>query len=339
MNSKIWLVCVLTFGLAQIAFGQQPIPAQQPPIPVKNDIGYMVGVGDEVTGKVLGETQFDFVSEVDEDGRLQIPFFDRSIDAKCRTEKELRADVTQILAKYLKNPQVSVRVTQRRSRPPAIIFGEVRNPQKVDLTRKARMLDLLSLAGGVTEQSGSTVRLFRTQKQMCTADPEEQTAAANPGDGVDVAPTIYSLRSLRDAKEEANPVILPGDLIVVDKAAPVYITGEVTAPQGIYLREGSTTLMDVIAKVNGVRREAKTKDIKIYRLKPNAAPTENREIISVNYDLIKKGEQKDVALQPYDIIIVDKAKKSVGQIALELAGGVGRAGLGSLTQGLSTVVY
>lgn len=337
MNLKIWRACVLTFGLAAAAFGQQAISPAPPPVSVKNDSGYLVGVGDEITGKVLGESQFDFVSEIDEDGRLQIPFFEKPIDAKCRTEKELRADITQILAKYLKNPQISVRVTQRRSRPPAIIYGEVRSQQQVDLRRQARLLDMLSLAGGVTEQAGGTVQLFRTQRPACSENAADAPVAL--GDGVNVAPTIYSLRSLREGREEANPIIYPGDLIVVDKAAPVYVTGEVNAPQGIYLKEGSMTLMDIIAKVNGVRREAKTKDIKVYRIKPNAAPTDNREIISVNYDQIKKGEQKDVVLQPYDIVIVDKAKKSVGQIALELATGVGRAGISAVGTGLPTVLY
>jgi protein involved in polysaccharide export with SLBB domain len=77
---------------------------------------------------------------------------------------------------------------------------------------------------------------------------------------------MYSLTNLRQGKDEANPIIYPGDVIVVQKAAPVYVTGEVIAPQGIFLKEGGTSLTEAIAKVNGARREAKTKDIKIYRL-------------------------------------------------------------------------
>ncbi|MEJ7699966.1 MAG: hypothetical protein WKF71_10025 [Pyrinomonadaceae bacterium] len=68
--------------------------------------------------------------------------------------------------------------------------------------------------------------------------------------------------------------------------------------------------MQALAMVGGVRREAKTKDIKIYRLKANS---KDRETISVNYDSIKKGQQKDVMLEPYDIVEVDKAKKSIQQ--------------------------
>lgn len=330
MNSKFWLVCVLTLGLAQINFAQQPLTTEQT-VPVKNELGYLVGVGDEITGRVLGEGQFDFVSEVDQDGKLQIPFFDKPIQAKCRTEKELRADVVQILSKYLKSPQISVRVTQRRSRPPVIVTGEVRSPQQVDMRREARLLDLLSQAGSVTEDAEGTVQVFRTQQPMCTESSNAEIWEATSDNPMDVPSRIYSLKSLKEGRNEANPIIQSGDLIIVTKARPVYINGEVNAPQGILLKEGGTTLMDAIAKVNGVNRQAKVKDIKIYRLKPDS---KDREVMSVNYDAIKKGEQKDILLQPYDIVEVGKAKKNIAQIAFELATGLGTNAVTTLGTGL-----
>jgi hypothetical protein len=49
--------------------------------------------------------------------------------------------------------------------------------------------------------------------------------------------------------------------------------------------------------------------------------SKERELIAVNYDLIRKGQQKDIVLQPEDIIEVDKAKKSIGQVVLDIAMG------------------
>jgi hypothetical protein len=83
--------------------------------------------------------------------------------------------------------------------------------------------------------------------------------------------------------------------------------------------------------VGGVNPGAKTKDVSIYRLKPDSKDIKNiddREIISVNYDAIKKGKQEDVMLQPYDIVEVDKSKKTVAQIVLETVTGVGRQVIG-----------
>jgi len=327
MNIKFWLVCVLTLGLLQTVFGQTVSPASEP------EQGYMVGPGDEITTKVMGEPQFDFVATIDEDGKLQVPFFDQAIQARCRMEKELRTDVTKLLSKYLKNPQISVRVTQRKSRPPVVVAGEVRTPQQVELRREARLLELISFAGGETDEAGGMIQIFRTTPPICVESDQKEDWLMVSENGTDVPSRLYSLSNLRLGRQEANPIIYPGDVIVVKKASPVYITGEVLAPQGIFLKEGGTSLTEAIAKIGGVNRQAKTKDIKIYRLKANS---KEREIIAVNYDLIKKGTQKDVMLEPYDIVEVDKAKKPIAQIALELLAGAGRSGIGAVTNGLGT---
>jgi len=310
-------------GLCQFAFGQNAM------LETKTEVGYLVGPGDEITGRVLGEPQFDFVATIDEDGRFQVPFFEQGIMARCRTEKELRAEVTQLLAKYLKSPQISVRVTQRNSRPPATIYGEVRQPQQVILKREARLLDLLAFAGGVTANAGGTIQVFHTRPPMC-GDPESETAWKNESaNGTDVPSRLYSLNSVQKGSEEANPIITPGDIIVVDEAAPIFIVGEVNAVGKLLLPEGGLPLTQAIAMVGGVKREAKTKDIKIYRLKGNS---KDREIIAVNYDKIKKGEQKDILLSPQDIVEVDKAKKSILREVLDIAVGGARSFSGGLPQ-------
>lgn len=326
MKVRISLFFALFVGLFQIGFGQEVLVSSD------GQRGYLLGPGDIVTGKVLNEPQFDFVATIDEDGKFQVPFFDKSVFAKCRTENELRGDVTQLLAKYLRTPQVSVTVTERKSRPPASIYGEVKTPQTVDLRRKATLLELLSFAGGVTEDAGGTVQVFRTQPLMCSEDGEEDPLATNSEDRLEVPSRIYSLSNIRQGRAEANPVIYPGDVIVVLKAAPIYIMGEVIQPVGMRLPEGGLSLAQALAMVGGVRREAKTKDVKIYRLKANS---KDRETISVNYDNIKKGQQKDVMLEPYDIIEVDKSKKSIQQIVFETITGIGRQAAASVTGGIT----
>jgi polysaccharide export outer membrane protein len=294
--------------------------------------GYQLYPGDEVTAKVLGEEQFDFVATVDEDGKIEVPFFDKPVNAKCRTERELRADITQLLSKYLRSPQLSLRISDRKSRPPATIYGEVRKPDQILLMRKATLVELLAFSGGVTEEAGGTIQVFRTQPPQCADLVEETIWKNDANDPTSVPSRTYSLASVKSGKEDANPIIYPGDVIVVQRASPVYITGEVTAPQGIYLKEGGMTLTEAIAKIGGVRREAKTKDIKIYRLK--SADSKERDVISANYDLIKSGEQKDVILEPYDIVEVDKAKDSIAQSILKIAIGAGRQAVGSLSGGV-----
>lgn len=301
-------VCAVQVNYAQIA-----------PVEADSMKGYQVGPGDEITGKVLGEPQFDFVTTVNEDGFIEVPFVDKPIQAKCSTERELRVEITKLLAKYLRSPQASVRVTQRNSRPPVSIYGEVRQQQQVPLTRRAHLLELISFAGGVTEKSGGMIQVFRTRLPMCAEPGADQTWTAGSGEGLDVPSRMYSLISLRQGREEANPEIFPGDIIVVQKAAPVYVVGEVLKPGELDIPENGLPLMQAVAMASGITREAKSKNIKIYRRKSGSVQP---EVIIVNYDAIKKGEQKDIMLNPFDIVEVDKAKKSIGDILMEVVIGL-----------------
>jgi polysaccharide export outer membrane protein len=306
------------------------VATPQVPVDMEKAKGYQIGPGDEITVKVVGEAEFDFAARVNEDGKVDVPFDDQPVDARCKTERQLRSDMKAVLAKYLRNPQFNLRVTDQNSRPPVTIYGEVMNPQPVKLMRKARLVELLATAGIKEDEAGGAVEVFRTQAPICAEDDKDANWGLLSTDPTDTPSRHYSLENIRTNKPESNPIIYPGDVIVVEKAAPVYITGEVNSSQGIYLKEGGTSLTEAIAKVGGVRETAKTKDIKIYRLK---AESKDREIVAANLDEIKAGRQKDVMLQPYDIVQVDKAKDGIGKTLLSMAIGAGRSMVGTITTG------
>lgn len=337
MKKKFCLLALLTIGLFQSVTAQinesAAAAAKTTPVdkkaPQLERSGYLVGPGDVINGKVLGEPQFDFTATIDEDGKFQVPFFEKSIMAKCRTERQLRNDVTQLLARYLKSPLVGVAVSERKSRPPVTVYGEVRVPQRVTLERKVRLLELLAFAGGVnTERAGGAIQVFHTQPPMCE-ESYEDVGLTQSGGKLDFPFRIYSLNTIQQGSEESNPVIYPGDIIVVKEAQPVFITGQVLATGKLLIPEGGLSLRQALASIGGIQPTAKSKDIKIYRLKANS---QEREIISVNYDLIKKGQQKDVMLSPYDIVEVDKAKKGIAETILDIAMGTVRGTVGVLPQ-------
>ena len=313
MQFKFLSAIALAFCLVYAAAGQT--------VPAGNDAGkgYLIGPGDEITGKVLGEKDFDFVATVDEDGKIEVPFFDKPVLAKCRSERELRGDITALLAKYLRTPQASIRVTQRNSRPPISVYGEVRQQQQFVLTRRTYLLEVISAAGGVTDKSGGTIQVFRTRAPICREPGQADDWKVETAGGLDVPSRIYSLATLRQGREESNPEIMPGDIIVVQKAAPVYVTGEVLKPGEINIPEGGLPLTQAVAMASGISREAKTKNIKIYRRKIG---TSEQQVIVANYDQIKKGTAKDIMLEPFDIVEVDKAAKKFTDYLLEFATGL-----------------
>jgi polysaccharide export outer membrane protein len=307
----------LFFCLLCAIFAIYAVPAQEPLNETPK--GYLIGPGDEITGKVLGEPQFDFTATVDQDGKIEVPFFEKPVAALCKSERELRSEVANLLAKYLRNPQLSLRVTQRNSRPPVSIYGEVRQQQQVVLTRRAHLLELISFAGGVTEKSGGMVQVFRTKPPICSDPSLANDWKVDSNNGLDVPSRMYSLAALRQGRDEANPEIFPGDIIVVQKASPVYVVGEVVRPGEMTIPEGGLPLMQAVAMASGITREAKTKEIKVYRRKEGSTQP---EVILVNYADIRSGTQKDLMLLPFDIVEVGKAKKSIGDILMDVVIGL-----------------
>ncbi len=330
MQRKVILFLVLSIGLIQTVLAQEATNL--------NQRGYLLAPGDIISVNVLGEKDFNFETALDENGNVQVPFFEEPLPAMCKNERELRADVSKLLSKYLRAPQVALNIKERKSRPPTTVHGAVRNPQAVVLMRQVRLSELLAIVGGVNEDAGGMVQLVRPQAPLCGS--KEEITEWNSQVTTDNAFPIkmYSLGSIRmQSSDDSNPIIYPGDIVEVEKGKPVYLVGEVKGGQGgLMIKERGLTLFNALSMVGGPNREAKTKDIKIYRQKKDSI---ERDVIAVNYDLIRKGEQKDIPLEPYDIIEVDKANKSIGQLVLEIATGSARMAAQSFATSGVRVIY
>jgi protein involved in polysaccharide export with SLBB domain len=108
------------------------------------------------------------------------------------------------------------------------------------------------------------------------------------------------IADMKSGKLESNPVIRPGDYVMVSEAELVYVTGSVVSP-GSQLLTDKLTLSRVLAMSGGTRKDAKLSDVRIYRQRFGAL---QQEVLRVDYSAIKKNKQADVLLQPYDVIEV-----------------------------------
>jgi polysaccharide export outer membrane protein len=332
MQARILTLIVICFSLALVAVAQEQ---SQGSFQGPNQIGsvdnqgirnYLLGPGDLIDVRVFGQPDLNAIAEVDSEGNISsLPFLESPIRARCRTEKEVQKDIATAYGKYLKSPQVSVRITERKSRPPATVFGAVRQATRVQMQRKVRLNELMAASGGFTERAAGTIQILHTEPVMCPEPGEEAEAAAI--DATKVPLQIVKISELRAGKSEANPMIRPGDYILVTEAEPVYITGSVNSPQGVFMRE-QLTLGRALAMVGGPRKEAKLSDVRIYRQKPGSA---DQELIRVDYSEIKKNKQADVLLQPYDIIEVPEA-------GMFSSSRIGTTLLSTITGGLSAAM-
>lgn len=297
--------------------------------------GYMLGPGDQIAGNVNGEIGYEFLSTVDENGMIYLPFAKNAIGAQCITENELRAAIEAELKKYLRNPQLNFRIVEKRSRPPVAVYGEVNKPSEITLTRPRTLIEIMAIAGGPRDQEASgLIEVRRPRTPLCMANDDKDNWTSTPS-------RTFRLADITAGKEEANPIIYPGDVVFVQRAAPVYITGEVVAPQGVFLKERGLSLTEGIAQVGNPRQGAKKSKVNIFRLKPGASPeSKDREVITANLDLIAAQKQKDIMLQPYDIVVVDKAKKPIGLAIAEIALGAAKSAANSIPNTFSyKIIY
>ena len=287
------LICVVV-GVAQ---GQQT---------------YVLGPGDVVEVKVFGQPDLNTTAQVDGDGNLSsLPFLD-AISAKCRTEKQVQKDIAVAYSRLIKDPQVSVRVIDRKSRQPAQVSGAVRTPGKVPTERKLRLNELIAASGGITEKAAGTIQILHTESLLCPGPGEEVEAL--PVAGTAIPLQIVKLSDLQAGS--VNPIIRSGDLVLVTEAVPVYITGSVVSPGSVMLTD-QLTLSKALGMVGGTRKEAKLSEIKIYRQKGNAP----QQVLKVDFEAVKKSQNPDIFLQPYDVIeVADTGFWEGGNVLKVLAG-------------------
>lgn len=325
-----FLLSLALFAHAQEPQQQQssapPVAAQSPGLDVQGIKTYLLGPGDVIDVRVFGQPELSSSVQVDSDGNLSaLPFIEKPIPAKCRTDKDVQKDITVAYSKFINNPQVSVRISERNSRQPATVFGAVRQPTRVEMKRRVRLNELMAVSGGFTERASGTIQILHTEPLMCPQPGEEAEAA--PIDGTKIPLQIVNISDLRAGKLEANPVIRPGDYVLVTEAEPVYITGSVMSPGGIYLRD-QLMLSRALAMVGGARKEAKLSEVRIYRQIPGSA---NQELITVDVAAIRKNLKPDVLLQAYDVIEVPEAGMFSSQR-------IGATLIGAVTGGLSSAI-
>jgi polysaccharide biosynthesis/export protein len=323
------MVCVFA-GIAQAQEQQQQpstqTTAQSSSLDVQGIKSYLLGPGDVLDIRVFGQPDLSSTVQIDSDGNISsLPFLETPVKAKCRTDKQVQKEIAIAYSKFINNPQVSVRISERNSRQPATVFGAVRQPTRVEMKRKVRLNELMAVSGGFTERASGTIQILHTEPLMCPGPGEE--AEAEPIDGTKIPLQIIKISELRAGKADANPVIRPGDYVLVTEAEPVYITGAVNSPGGIYLRD-QLMLSRALAMVGGTRKEAKLSDVKIYRQIPGSA---NQEVISVDVGAIKKNQKPDFLLQAYDVIEVSESGMFSSQRITQTL-------VGALTGGISSAV-
>lgn len=175
----------------------QPVDLQTAQISATSQAEYRIGVGDKLAIRVFQVQDLSFDSlTVDTSGNIQLPLIG-AVRASDRTAGELSADIaTRLSAQYLRNPQVTVTVTEAASQK-ITVDGAVTKPGVYEMRGTTSLLQAVAMAEGPSRVADLTkVAVFRTVNGQRSV-------------------ALFDLQAIRQGRAD-DPVVLGDDIIVVD---------------------------------------------------------------------------------------------------------------------------
>lgn len=260
-----------------------PSATDQPPA---SDSSLRLGPGDLLEISVFNVPDFATKTRISSDGDVYLPLINyvHIAGLSVRESQEL-IERRLSTGGFVKDPHVTIFVDEYASQG-ANILGEVAHPGTYPIFGRRHLLDLISAAGGLTDKAGASV----------TITHREQTDQ----------PITVPLKSDLTANAESDVEILPGDTVIVRKAAIVYVVGDVQRPSGLMMNSGNLTVLQAIAMAGGTTRTSKLSGARIIRKGPNGM-TETR----IQLQKILEAKQADVSMRPDDILFVPSSSRKV----------------------------
>jgi polysaccharide biosynthesis/export protein len=206
----------------------------------------VIGPDDVVRISVYGYEDLQTETRVSAAGRITFPLVGE-VDAAGKTSMELEKSIAERLSQkgFIQEAQVNVTVLERVSQQISVL-GYVHKPGRYSLNSDSTILDLIAMAGGVTEMGDMKAVLTRN------VDGKPDTM-------------LLDLRVyLEDAKHIFPFKIKQGDVLYVPKAAMFYIYGEVQRP-GSYRLEENTTVVKALSLAGGLTLRGTEDDVVIKR--------------------------------------------------------------------------
>jgi len=249
---------------------------------------YRIGPEDILEINVFEVEEMNRTVRVEEDGTITLPLIGR-VAVGGLTQEGVAQKLTELLqAGFIKNPQVTIFIKEYKSRQVGVL-GAVETPGSYQLVGRKTLLQMLSMAGGLSETAGNDVLILRE-------GPDGETSTIR-----------IDLRELWvNGNKELNIPIEPNDVInvPVDREIRVFVTGRVRNPGPITakLSEG-ITLLQAIAGAGGLAEGAKQTAITIKRKGPGGQEV----MFKVNYRDVVKGKKMDMPLQEGDVVVVPES--------------------------------
>jgi polysaccharide export outer membrane protein len=281
-----------------------------------NEQRYRIGYQDTIEVTVFKHPELSGNYSINPDGTIFLPKLNAPVVAVCKTDLELKEEITAAYKKeYLKNPFVNVRTVDQKSQAFGII-GAVKAPGNYYINRRIHLLELLTIAGGTNlELAGTQLIVARTGgSSFC----QEKSVAINDEDNPEIELLHFKIKDVQTGQQVLW--MKPGDIVSVLEADPFYVMGNVNKPGMFYLK-GPVTLTQAIATAEGFKPASKKDSIRILRQKPGS--TEREDLVFKLKDIENKKIQ-DPLLQANDIVAVseDRMKSIINGVTKSFTNGL-----------------
>ena len=249
----------------------------------------LIGEGDLLQISVFEAKELEKTVRVNSRGFVSLPLIGQVLVSGL-TAIEAEEKIEEMYERrFIKDPHVSIFVEEQISQRITLV-GQFKNPGTYDYLSNQRLLDVIALGGGLSEQAGQIVQVRRTR--YVQGEPNT---------------IIVDLdRLIKEGHVELNIRLNGGDVLFIPEAGVFFVDGAVKRP-GAYPIKHKTVVQEGLVEAGGFEPSAKKDRIKLLRM----TEIGERKIIDID---LSKTDSKEMALKDRDILIV-------GESAL---GGLGR---------------
>jgi polysaccharide export outer membrane protein len=307
-----WLANTLVLVLFSARLYAQAALQHREPIPQ-----YVLGPGDQISLHVADMEELpDRPLTINPSGMIDLPLAG-PVKAAGLTIPEFKSSLSGLLSRYITKPEVSVNLLASGSQPISVI-GEVNTPGVHQLDGTKRLLEILSLSGGLKPDAGPNIYVTRQNKW---GSIKAANTRIDPVTGDMTA--CFSVDAVMSAKApESNIILQPDDVISVPRADLVYVVGDVKKAGGFQLSTHETlSLLQAVTLAEGLGPDSSAGHARILRPIPGNDGTPKE--IPVDVDKIMAGKSPDVRLFANDVLFIPRSGiKVTARRAMEAAIGI-----------------
>jgi polysaccharide export outer membrane protein len=275
--------------LATVTLTNQLDPASlRPPTDL-----FTLGPGDKLEIEVLGDPASKATTIVAPDGKIYFNLLP-GVDVWGLTPAQVKVQLENELSQYVREkPQVSIILRAIESKR-IWVLGRVQGPGVYPMTAPMTVLEAVSMAGGTISLTS-----FRDQEAAGIGQELSDLRRSFVLRQGKLLPVDFQ-RLLNEGDLSQNIYLQPDDFIYFPaaRAREVYVLGAVTQPKGVLYTE-ELTVAGAIAGAYGPIRNAYLHHVAVVR-----GSLSQPQITIVDYKAVIRGEARDLALQPHDIVYV-----------------------------------